>query len=332
MTTSELDWADRGRPAAGGVAATGLAPPPAPRGDGHTPLGPARRAVRETGLAFITLGVMMLLFVAYQLVGTNFAEQHNQALLAQGFEHALAQSEGVPGPSVPPSATASLPGAPVSGAIAHMVIPKLGLDKYVVEGTDEASLQQGPGHYAGTVLPGQTGNSAIAGHRTTYGAPFFRLDQLAPGDPIQITNLAGEHFTYLVARSEVVDPSDVAVLANTPGVAELTLTTCNPRFSATSRLVVVARLTGTPLPAPVGTAQVGTGSPALSLGQGNESAWPAVIELGAVVLAGWILVRLLVNRTRRWRRVGAYTGGIAVLTVPLWFLFENVIRLLPPNI
>lgn len=300
-------------------------------------LGPWRRGIREVGLGLITAGVIVLLFVAYQLVGTNFAEEANQSRLAKEFQHALAQNEATGAASSTTSgsgkATAplALTGAPAAGALDHMVIPKIGVDKYVVEGVDEGALQQGPGHYPQTVLPGQLGNSGIAGHRTTYGAPFFRLNELAVGDPIDITNNKDQHFTYLVTKSEIVAPSDVAVLDNTPSVAELTLTTCNPRFEATNRLVVVAKLTGTkPLPAPA-AATIGS-PPALTLGRGNTSAWPAVALYGAVVVVGWALVRLLINRTRRWKRAGAYVGGIAVCLVPLWFLFENVVRLLPQNI
>jgi sortase A len=332
MSSSDLDDS----PARQGRRARAARTPAAP----HPPLGPVRRGVREVGLALITAGTILLLFVLYQLVGTNFAEEHNQSVLAKSFlqaEQSLG-SETTPttAPATSPPTTAA-PGAPVAGAIDHLVIPKIGVDKYVVEGVDEADLQQGPGHYPGTPLPGELGNAAIAGHRTTYGAPFFRLNELAIGDPIKITNTARHTYTYLVDRMEVVSPNDVSVLDNTPDVAELTLTTCNPRFSATSRLIVVARLTGTkPLPAPVstgtGTGALGSGPASLTLGSGNSQAWPAVALFGALVLAGWILVRLLINRTRRWSRLGAYVGGIAVCLVPLWFLFENVVRLLPQNI
>ena len=325
MTTSGLDVTATG---AGGTNRRGGRP--AARRDRPPPLGPLRRIVREVGLGLITLGVALLLFVAYQLVGTNFAEEHSQAKLAQAFQRALAQSEAA-GPATIP-APAPLPAGPLAGAIDHLVIPKIGVDKYVVQGVSETDLQHGPGHYRQTVLPGELGNSGIAGHRTTYGAPFFRLNELTNGDPIEITNTKDQHFTYVVDKTEVVNPSDVAVLDNTPHVAELTLTTCNPRFSATQRLIVVAKLTGTPLPPPSGTAQLGSGPSALNLGRGNPSAWPLVALFGAIVLVGWILVRLLINRTRRWRRFGAYVGGIAVCLVPLWFLFENVVRLLPQNI
>lgn len=286
--------------------------------------------MREAGLGLITLGVIVLLFVLYQLLGTNFAEASSQSQLAKQFQQALAGSESAPAPT--PAPRPSLPGRPVSGAIDHLVIPKIGVDKYVVQGVNESDLQEGPGHYPQTVLPGELGNAAIAGHRTTYGAPFFRLNELAVGDPIEITNAKNQHFTYRVTKFEVVAPTDVAVLDNTPNTAELTLTTCNPRFEAITRLVVVARLTGTkPLPAPPRSAVLSSPA-ALTLGTGNPSAWWQVALFAALVVAGWAVVRVVINRTRRWRRVAAYVVGIAVCLVPLWFMFESVGRLLPPNI
>jgi sortase A len=135
----------------------------------------------------------------------------------------------------------SLPIPPPGGALDHLVIRAIGLSRYVVQGVDETDLQMGPGHYAGTPLPGQHGNVAIAGHRTTFGAPFFRLNEVARGDLILLTDTSGTTWVYDVVHQWVVDPSDTVVLDPTP-TATLTLTTCNPRFEATSRLVVRAAL------------------------------------------------------------------------------------------
>jgi sortase A len=208
----------------------------------------------------------------------------------------------------------------------------------------ENDLQRGPGHYPQTVMPGQDGNAAIAGHRTTYGAPFFSINQLGIGDKISVTDTAGRTFTYTVSeRPQVVSPNDVAVLDPT-SFAELTLTTCNPRFSATSRLIVVARLTSRPpLPAtppattpvtatPTTAGRSGSLAAADTLGGGNGKAWPPAIAYGLLVVLLWIGARLAINRTRRWTRAGAFAGGIVVCLVPLWFCFENVVRLLPQNI
>jgi sortase A len=123
----------------------------------------------------------------------------------------------------------------------HLVIPAIGVNRYVVQGVAENDLQEGPGHYPGTPLPGQRGNVAIAGHRTTFGAPFFRLNEVVPGDLIYLTDTSGTTWVYSVQRVWVVAPTDVGVL-DPAHKAELTLTTCNPRFEAISRLVVRAQL------------------------------------------------------------------------------------------
>ena len=304
-------------------------------------MGPVRRTVREIGLTLITLGVIVLLFVAYQLFGTNIAEAHSQSNLKKSFAAEVAHNRGTPvsHPADNPALggpTTSTPGTPTSGAIDELVIPKMGIDKYVVQGVGEADLRRGPGHYPNTPLPGQVGNSAIAGHRTTYGAPFFDLDKLGPGDDVFIINTDGTRLDFKVTGTKVVSPDNVSVLDPTT-FPQLTLTTCNPRFSATSRLIVFARLAANV--APLATPPTTAPPPAVhntlvsdNLGRGNRHAWPAVWGYGALVLVLWVLVRLLINRTRRWARAGAYVGGIAVCLIPLWFMFENVVLLLPQNI
>jgi sortase A len=310
-------------------------------------LGPIRRGIREVGLALITLGVIVLLFVAYQLWGTGIAEAHSQAALKRSFNAAVATQQPADNPTVAPAAgtkpsTAANPTPTPNGALAHLVIPRIGVNVYVVQGVADEDLRRGPGHYPQTALPGQVGNAAIAGHRTTYGAPFYSLNELQVGDSISLTDTAGRTFVYLVSEPpRVVSPSDVSVLEPTP-FPQLTLTTCNPRFSATSRLVVFARLHNRP-PLPATTPAPSTAAPsdqagtqtvaaANTLGSGNRNAWPPALLYGGLVVLLWIGVRLLINRTRRWARVGAYVIGIAVCLIPLWFAFENVVRLLPPNI
>jgi sortase A len=308
------------------------------------PLGPLRRGVRELGLALITVGVIILLFVLYQLFGTGVAEAHSQAKLAKQFNAAVsaatASKTGPDNPTLgsgsPSSGNQAQPSIPPGGAIDHLVIPKIGVNKFVVQGVQVNDLMKGPGHYPQTVLPGQAGNAAIAGHRTTYGAPFYDLNELSVGDPIIITDLAGQTFTYLVSQPpRSVSPDDVSVLGPTP-YAQLTLTTCTPRFEATARLIVVARLSGGQSPLPVvrasGTPAASSTAAATSLTGGDAGAWPAAIGYGAILVLLWIGVRLCINRTRRWSRVAAYVVGIAICLVPLWFFFENVIRLLPPSI
>ncbi len=133
---------------------------------------------------------------------------------------------------------------PAGNAIGRIVIPAAGVDWTVVEGVSVADLRTGAGHMPDTPLPGQPGNAVISGHRTTYGAPFFHLDRVEPGDEIEVTTATGTH-AYQVVESRVVGPNDTWVTGQWDG-AWLTLTTCNPRFSSRERLVVFAHLVGGP--------------------------------------------------------------------------------------
>jgi sortase A len=127
------------------------------------------------------------------------------------------------------------------GAVAHLSIPALGVEAYVLEGTDKAALARGPGHYPQTPLPGEPGNAAIAGHRTMHGHVFGDLDRLSPGDEIRTLTRQGRA-TYRVVSVTVVAPHQTEVAAPTTD-DRLTLTTCHPKGSAAQRLVVVAART-----------------------------------------------------------------------------------------
>lgn len=125
-------------------------------------------------------------------------------------------------------------------AIGTLQIPRLGNTYNVVQGTDTQNLEEGPGHYPSTALPGMGQTVAIAGHRTTYLAPFRFVNELKPGDPIYVTMPYGK-FTYVVQYLKIVVPTDVAVIDNV-GYDRLVLSACNPLYSATQRIIVFARL------------------------------------------------------------------------------------------
>jgi sortase A len=127
-------------------------------------------------------------------------------------------------------------------AVAELRIARIGLRTIVVRGTTAADLREGPGLLAGTPLPGQHGTTAIAGHRTTYGAPFRRLDVLRRGDAITL-RLPYASFRYRVEGRRIVAPGDLSVLRRV-GHDRLVLSACHPLFSAARRIVVLARLTG----------------------------------------------------------------------------------------
>ena len=125
-------------------------------------------------------------------------------------------------------------------AIGKLSIPSIGVSEYVVEGTDADNLRKGPGHYPDTPLPGQHGTSAIAGHRTTYGAPFRNLNKLKHNDRI-VVELPYGTFVYRVDRTQIVDDSALWV-TDPVGHPQLVLTACHPLYSAAQRIVAFARL------------------------------------------------------------------------------------------
>jgi sortase A len=126
--------------------------------------------------------------------------------------------------------------------IGHLRLPSAGIDDVVVEGTGTADLRSGPGHYPSTPLPGQRGTVAVAGHRTTYGAPFRHLDAVRAGDRVELSMPYGV-FTYRVERTRIVRPTDVWV-TDRVGYDRLILSACHPLYSATQRIVVFARFEG----------------------------------------------------------------------------------------
>ena len=125
-------------------------------------------------------------------------------------------------------------------AIGRIVIPSIGLDIAVVQGTDTGDLQKGPGHYPSTPFPGEPGTAAIAGHRTTYLAPFRNIDSLHGGNSIKLEMPYGT-LDYRVQDTKVVEPTDFAILHRTP-YQRLVLTACHPLYSASQRIVAFAKL------------------------------------------------------------------------------------------
>ncbi len=124
--------------------------------------------------------------------------------------------------------------------LTRIIIPKINLNQVVVSGVDPQSLKNGPGYYPGSPNPGEKGNLAIAGHRVTYTHPFYRLDELEPGDKIILETIQVS-YEYKVVAKKILDPKDISMLQPTDD-ARLTLTTCNPRYSAKQRLDVQAVL------------------------------------------------------------------------------------------
>jgi sortase A len=205
-----------------------------------------RWVVGALGELAVTLGLLILLFTAWQLWWTDVVADHAQA----GTIRSLSRDFGAGGGGGAPQTDAP----PRFGkAFAILRIPRFGsaYARPILEGTGRDILRQGVGHYDGTALPGADGNFAVAGHRTTYGRPFHDIDRLRSGDTIVVETKAA-FYVYRVQSHEIVDPSDVAVIAplpDRPGVpadgAWMTMTACHPKYSAAKRYVVHARLAGT---------------------------------------------------------------------------------------
>lgn len=198
------------------------------------------KVVRTVGEVLITLGVIVALFIVYELWVTGIFAASTQARL----HRELARAWAVPVPSSSPGD----PPAPLrlGSGIAILRIPRFGAgyDPVIVQGVDTADLERGPGHYPGTAMPGGVGNFVVSGHRTTWGHWFYEINILTPGDVIGIETRT-HWYIYRVTAQQVVSPYDLAVIApvpNHPGVKPtqrlLTLTTCTPTFSAAQRLVV----------------------------------------------------------------------------------------------
>ncbi|HEX3334287.1 MAG TPA: class E sortase [Acidimicrobiales bacterium] len=299
----------------------------------------SRKVLSITGKVLIGAGVLVLLFVAYQVWGTALLESHTQNQLRSTLQsetsneeirHALAEASALDKLPTGPPNTAPRTGAPSEGQpVGDLRIPVIGINQVFVEGTNTNDLRKGPGHYTGTPIPGQPGNASIAGHRTTYGHPFYNLDSVKKGDPIVVTTLQGI-FVYDAISSQVVSPNDTSVIDNT-FANWITLTTCNPRFSASTRLIVQAKLAhsqlfpNSGLPAATNTAA-----------QNDNLAGNTGVELTQTFFWGFLVVIVGVGvgygawrfRRQRWVIYGVGTVGMLVL---LWYFFGAISPLLPAS-
>jgi sortase A len=208
-----------------------------------------RRLVGWTGEVLLTLGVLLLLFAAWQLWWTDVVANRDQAGIVRTLEDEFSRDR-TPGPVGANGIPAAIG---EDGAFALVRIPRFGADyaRPVIEGTGRDVLALGVGHYVGTAGPGQVGNFAIAGHRTTYGRPFHDVDLLRDGDRV-VVETAAEVYVYEVSGHDIVRPRDVGVIAPvpdepgaTPTTAVLTMTSCHPKYSATQRYVVHGTLVET---------------------------------------------------------------------------------------
>lgn len=257
--TAESEAADAAQPDAAG-------PGSARRRGGA---GPVRLIIGGIGQTLITVGLVLLLFVVYEVWVTNiFADRKQakvQAQLQEQWDRGEDPLDGKTKLDLPAGTQVTLP---IGEGFANLYIPRLGKDfaKTIVEGVGDSQLEEGPGHYPGSAIPGQLGNFSIAGHRVGKGEPFLNLDQLKAGDPL-VVETADTWFIYTVlgddasgdptakdatglAGRQIVAPSAVDVIAPDPvhpGQTAtrklITLTTCHPKYSANQRMILHGELT-----------------------------------------------------------------------------------------
>lgn len=307
------------------------------------------------GRILIISGLVVLGFVAYQLWGTGLETARGQDELTAGLAEGLVAGGGESSDGREDSATLDvsdvadrfaevdsatappMPAPPEGEPVGIIDIPKIGLQSVIVEGVSKADLKKGPGHYPGTALPGQAGNAGIAGHRTTYGAPFNRIDELAPGDEIKVATAQGQ-FTYKVIAAPgqteqawyVVKPSQVEVLDQV-GDNRLTLTACHPKYSARERIIVHAVLQAPPAatPAVVSVAQPDAPTVAADFDEGLEGdpdALPKALLFGGGAAALMLLAWFLARHLRRWFVYLVASPGVLVL---IWFGYVHMDHFLP---
>jgi sortase A len=204
--------------------------------------------VQILGWTLIWSGIYLFGYVGWLVFGTDVVNASVQEAAVTDLEQ---QFEIAPPPEIEEVVVEEdvvervLEVAPADDTgFARMRVPRVGLDAVVFEGITIETLAKGPGHMPGTSLPGQPGNAVISGHRTTHGRPFHDFDLLVEGDLVEIETAIGTH-VYEVRESFIVAPTDVWVTDQREG-GWLTLTTCNPKYSARERLIVTAELVSGP--------------------------------------------------------------------------------------
>jgi len=211
------------------------------------------RSLRVVGWLCVSAGSLVALYLIYSLLFTNLLTQRSQDNLSERWELEVGSTDGLAGEGPAGPGGATPPPVEPGEAVAVLQFARPGSQEpfvsdsplFVVEGVGVEDLKRGPGRYPTTDPPGIPGNFAVAGHRTTYLAPFYNLDELVNGDEVWVTDRSGKRFTYQVVEQRVVAPDEDTILGPDPrgtGRPTVTLTTCNPRFSNAQRLVVFAEL------------------------------------------------------------------------------------------
>jgi sortase A len=219
---------------------------------------PVRRALRALSTVMIVVGVILLADAGITLVWQEPVSAIYAHFQQRALAHDLSELEQAPLAPAEKRALARMPDdtrrlafraralerrVQPGDALGRIAMPAIGRSEIFVQGTAADDLRKGPRHYPATPLPGEHGTVAIAGHRTTYGAPFRHIDELAPGDRIDLRMPYGR-FTYRVERTRIVPPTEVSVTRRVDH-DRLVLSACHPLYSAAKRIVVFAKLVRT---------------------------------------------------------------------------------------
>ncbi len=195
-----------------------------------------RKIIRYSGITLIVAGLLVIIFPLY----TNFVMAGREDSVLAAWEEGVAYVQGADDLENGQVLERNIEVIDTEMKLPFQIsIPEIDLNWLVNEGTDYATLRKGPGFYIGSAFPGEVGTCVVAGHRTTYGAPFNRLDELEESDEIFIETFGNEKFTYIVTGQESVYPDDLSVLENTD-YPSLILSTCTPKYFATRRLIIFA--------------------------------------------------------------------------------------------
>jgi sortase A len=269
----------------------------------------ARPLVRIASTALITAGLVILLDVGITLAWSEpvstlrgWLAQRDAAeeLVSLEREFRLPAGSGFSGAEMRRLADRLAREAEPGDAIGRLQIAAIDLNIVLIQGTDNSSLKRGPGHFPETVFPGQDGTIGIAGHRTTYLAPFRRIDEIEDGDEI-VLEMPYATFTYLFEKQRIVDPTQVGVVRDVDH-DRVVLTACHPLYSAAQRIVVFSRLAhvsppeGTEAEEPRGQRSNQTPAPDPP---GLGPTWAGVGGLGLIAVLVWTLSAWRDSRAHR---------------------------------
>jgi sortase A len=293
------------------------------------------RYIGVVGRVFVAAGLLLLFFTGYLLWGTGVYTKKEQEKATRTLaSNPIVSDAALASGKIPPARPKTTPH--LGDPLFKIEIPKISLETVVVQGVGRDELKKGPGHFPAcgeiganidcvteSKYPGEHGNVAISGHRTTYGAPFFRVNELSKGDLVDFIS-GRARYRYKVRSQEIVDPTAGFQVVEQHGKDELTLTSCHPRFSAAQRLIIHADYVGASLISASGGGRAGP----------SRSATRPVIPAEVLVLASIAVASALASLglSKQYRWTAAYISLGIVGAAGLWVgVFPRVLLLMPSN-